>query len=367
MTTLSTLRAVLADDPGASARAAGLRYVGDEEPGYARRRCGKGFSYRDWRGRTVRDPALRQRFAALAVPPAWSEVWICRYRKGHIQATGRDAAGRKQYIYHPRWREARDRVKYDRMVVFGKLLPRIRERVDADLEVPGLTREKVLAAVVRLLETSLARVGNDQYARDNQSFGLTTIRKKHVEANGHPQEFLLEFEGKGGKPWRVEVDDPRVGAVVAECLETAGYELFKYFDDAGVKRDVTSDDVNEYLRDVAGAEVTAKDFRTWAGTVLCTLALQEVERIHPDAEAKGKLLRAIERVAEELGNTPAICRQAYIHPRVLDDAEEGRLLTTLEACTRERPRQELFGLAPEEAAVLAFLERGLDRPTERRG
>lgn len=349
------------EDPEAHARAVGLRYVDPDRPGYTRRRAGKGFSYRDWRGQTVRDRELRRRFESLVIPPAWSEVWICRHADGHLQATGRDQAGRKQYLYHSRWREARDGWKFERMLAFARLLPRIRRRVEADLRREGLSRPKVLAAVVRLLETSLARVGSGRHARHNGSFGLTTLRKRHVEAssNGDPP-FVLQFEGKGGKPWHITVEDPEVVAVVAQCLETPGYELFKYLDPEGGRHDVGSDEVNAYLREIAGAPVSAKDFRTWAGTVLAAMALQEIERVDPEAKPKQKLVRAVERVAEELGNTPTVCREAYIHPELLVGFEEGTLVETLERSVRRRLRRELEGLTPEEAAVLAFLERRLE-------
>jgi DNA topoisomerase-1 len=336
----------LTDTARDAARAARLRYVGDEQPGYTRRRHGRGFTYRDWAGRPVRDAALKRRFEDLVIPPAWTEVWICRYANGHLQATGRDQAGRKQYIYHPRWRAARDREKFDRMIDFGRVLPRIRKQVDDDLEQDGLPRSKVLAAVVRLLESSLARVGNPEYARRNDSYGLTTLRKKHVERNGD-DELALEFEGKGGKPWRIEVTDPRVVEVIEDCLETPGYELFKYLDDEGVRRDVTSDDVNAYLREVAQAEVTAKDFRTWAATVLAAAALSESETAPTPKENDKQVVAVVKQVAEQLGNTPAVCRQAYIHPEILFVASELQL---------EPPRRRATGLTKEEAAVLAYLE-----------
>jgi DNA topoisomerase-1 len=350
--------------PEQVAASAGLRYVLDDDRGYTRRRWGGGFTYRDWRGRTVRSRKLRQRFNALAIPPAWTEVWIARHENDHIQATGRDEAGRKQYIYHERWRAARDREKYDLLIAFARLLPRIRRRVDEDLEREGLARAKVLAAVVRLLERTLVRVGNDRYARENRSYGLTTIRKRHVEPGdtleAGSEGYVLEFEGKGGRPWRIEIEDPRVAEVVEECLETPGYELFKYVDDEGVKRDVTSDDVNAYLREAGGETVTAKRFRTWAGTVLAAMYLRQVHEEGTEPETRKQLLRGIERVAEHLGNTPAICREAYIHPAVLEGFEQGELLAHLAHGGDELEFPD-DRLAPQERAVLRYLERCRDR------
>ena len=301
----------------------------------------------------MRSDRLRGRFDRLVIPPAWSDVWICRDPRGHIQATGRVDAGRKQYIYHPAWRRVRDRHKYDRVIAFGKVLPNIRRRVERDLEGEGLTRARVLASVVRLLETTLVRVGNDEYARKNESYGLTTIRKKHVVRGDGDTDIVLDFKAKSGKDWRVEI---------VECLETPGYELFKYLDDDGRKRDVTSEDVNAYLREAARARVTAKDFRTWAGTVLAAVALEELERVDDEARQDRRLLRAVERVAKELGNTVAVCRSCYIHPQVLGQSEED--ITTVAAAVRDRAqaklRDELATLRPEEAAVLAYLEQRLD-------
>ncbi|RZO56923.1 MAG: DNA topoisomerase IB [Sandaracinaceae bacterium] len=364
---LAWARRTLDDDPRTSAEEAGLRYVDGEEPGYGRRKRGRGFSYLDLDGETVRSARLRGRFDRLVIPPAWTEVWICRDRRGHIQATGRDDAGRKQYIYHPDWRRARDRHKYDRVVAFGKVLPRIRRQVERDLDGGGLSRERVLASVVRLLETTLVRVGNDEYARKHEHYGLTTIRKKHVVRDGDEPEVVLDFTAKSGKNWRVEIDDPELVEIIVECLETPGYELFKYFDDDGRKRDVTSEDVNAYLREAAQARVTAKDFRTWAGTVLAAVALEEIERVDDEARHDRRLLRAIERVAKELGNTVAVCRSCYIHPEVLSPSEED--IASVAAAVRDRAqvklRDELALLRPEEAAVLAYLEHRLDQRSRR--
>ncbi len=285
-------------------------------------------------------------------------MWICRHANGHIQATGRDEAGRKQYLYHPGWREERDRAKYDRVVAFGKLLPTIRARVEEHMASgDALTRERVLATVVKLLETTLVRVGNDEYAKNNGSYGLTTIRSKHVKRG--ESEVVLDFAGKSGKDWSVTVEDPSLIEVIIECLETPGYEVFKYFDEAGVKRDVTSDDVNAYLGEISGARVTAKDFRTFAGTVLAAVALEELERTEPDARYEKRLVRAIERVAEQLGNTPSVCRGCYVHPAVLEHLEEG--VSAVAAAVRERARtlRRVDALRPEEEAVLEYLEAGM--------
>ena len=358
---LAWARRALEDDPPASAAAAGLRYVTDDSPGYTRQKWGKGFTYRDAKGKTVVARKLKERFTALVIPPAWTEVWICAQDNGHLQATGRDEIGRKQYLYHPQWRQVRDRAKYDRVVAFGRVLPGIRRRVAQDLQGEPMSREWVLAGVVRLLETTLVRVGNDEYSRKNSSYGLTTIRKKHVLRKKGDEVMVLSFTGKSGKDWSVEVEEPEVIEVIVACLETPGYEVFKYFDADGVKRDVKSDDVNAYLREVAGAYVTAKDFRTWAGTVLAAVALEELERSQPDARHEKRLVRAIERVAGFLGNTPTVCRSCYVHPHVLGDVDAG--MDSVAHVVRQRAqatlRDKLATLRPEEAAVLAFLEQRL--------
>lgn len=353
------------DDPRASARAAGLRYVRDDDlPGIRRRRCGRGFTYIDPRGETVRDPAERARFEALAIPPAWTDVWICPFADGHVQATGRDDAGRKQYRYHPDWGAIRDQTKFARLAEFGAALPRLRRRVERDLALEGAPRERVVAAVVRLLERSLIRVGNDEYARDNGSYGLTTLRRRHADVDGDTVRF--EFRGKSGKRLEAEVDDPRLAEVVRECQELRGQELFTYLDDDGRRCDVGSGDVNDYLREATGEEFTAKDFRTWAGTVLASLALSEFESFDTQAAAKRNLTRAIEHVAKRLGNTVAVCRKSYIHPAILDAYLDGSLLAFLKGEVEAVLREELAGLSGEEAAVLAFLQQRLSREVDRR-
>jgi DNA topoisomerase-1 len=348
----------------AAAEAAGLRYVTDSAPGITRRRAGKGFSYRDLHGRPITAPQELARLRALAVPPAWTDVWICPDRRGHVQATGRDARGRKQYRYHNEWRAIRDAHKFDRVLIFARALPQIRARIDADLGRHGLPREKVLATVVRLLETTLIRVGNAEYARENKSFGLTTIRHRHVEINGSTIAF--EFRGKGGKVHKVSTRDRRLARIVRACHELPGQELFQYIDDEGVRRDVDSADVNAYLQEISGEPFTAKDFRTWAGTVLASLALSEFESFDTKAAAKRNVTRAIEHVSNHLGNTVAVCRKSYIHPAILDSYLDGSLLEFLKGRVEEALREELDGLSGEEAAVLAFLQQRLSREVDRR-
>jgi DNA topoisomerase-1 len=347
----------------AAAEAAGLRYVTDSAPGITRRRAGKGFSYRDPHGRPLAAREELARLRALAIPPAWTAVWICPHPRGHLQATGRDARGRKQYRYHDEWRAIRDAHKFDRILIFARALPQIRARTDADLRRRGLPRERVLATILRLLETTLIRVGNAEYARENRSFGLTTIRHQHVEVNGSTIAF--EFRGKGGKVHKVTTRDRRLARIVRACHELPGQELFQYIDDEGVHRDVDSADVNAYLQEISGEPFTAKDFRTWAGTVLASLALSEFESFDTQAAAKRNVTRAIEQVANNLGNTVAVCRKSYIHPAILDSYLDGSLLEFLKGRVEEALREELDGLSGEEAAVLAFLQQRLSREVDR--
>jgi DNA topoisomerase-1 len=352
------------DDPAVSAQEAGLRYVSDSRPGIQRRRAGRGFTYLGPDGKRITDQATLDRIKSLAVPPAWEDVWICPDPRGHLQATGRDSRGRKQYRYHPRWREVRDSNKFDRLVAFGLTLPKIRKRTEKDLARPGLPREKVLAAVIRLLESTLIRVGNEEYARENRSFGLTTLKDRHVEVNGSEVEF--RFRGKGGAEHRTGVNDRRLAAIVKRCQDLPGQQLFLYVDEDGEVRDVDSNDVNEYLRQITGQDITAKDFRTWAGTVAAAWALEEFEEFDSEAQAKRNIVRAIEQVAKRLGNTPAVCRAAYIHPTVFDAYTEGIMLETL----RKRAStmsDDFSGLEPEEAAVLALLQHRLSREARGRG
>ena len=325
--------------------------MSDEEPGIARRRRGRGFQYIGPDGATIRDKGERSRIEALAIPPAWTDVWICPSWNGHIQATGRDARGRKQYRYHPKWREVRDATKYHRLAAFAEALPRIRRRVDRDMRRPSLSRERIVATVVRLLDLTTMRVGNDEYARENNSFGLTTLRERHVGVRGDRVRF--HFRGKGGKVHEVDVHDPRVARVIRRCEELPGQSLFQYVDDGGEPVDVTSDDVNDYIRAAAGAEFTAKDFRTWTGTVLAAWTLDELGG--PVAAAKKHLVAAMESVAEDLGNTPAVCRACYVHPEVIDAHRNGTLRRRLSRRGGRTPRRR--GLSSHEARVLALLER----------
>ncbi|HEU0235767.1 MAG TPA: hypothetical protein VFR14_04925 [Candidatus Limnocylindrales bacterium] len=307
---------------GARSRPAALRHSTDRSPGIRRRRRGRGFSYVGPDGTPVRDHAILRRVRALAVPPAWTDVWICPFADGHLQATGRDARGRKQYRYHPDFRTRREAWKYERVVAFARLLPTIRERTDADLARPGLPREKVLAAVVRLLELTLIRVGNGEYARLNRSFGLTTLRDRHARVEGHRMRF--RFRGKSGRLHEVGLRDRRLASIVRRCRELSGQELFGYVDEGGEPRDVTSDDVNEYLRQIAGAEVSAKDFRTWAGTVHAFRALRALDDPASDHAARRNVVAAVRATAELLGNTSAVARRSYVHPAVVDAYLDGR-------------------------------------------
>jgi DNA topoisomerase I len=341
-------------DPAGSARAAGLRHVDDDAAGIRREtKPGGGFRYIGIDGRAIRKAAEIQRIAQIAVPPAWTDVWICPAANGHIQATGRDARGRKQYCYHPRWREARDATKYERIVAFGESLPRIRARVDSDLRSADLSRERVLATVVRLLDTTYIRVGNEEYARENRSFGLTTMHGRHVEVDGSRLRF--QFRGKSGKQQTVGVTDRRVARVVTRLQELPGQQLFQWQDGDGEVHGLESDDVNAYIRDAAGEDFTAKDFRTWAGTVLAAWALQGLGAHTTEAEAKRHVVEAVGSVARQLGNTPAVCRRCYVHPEVIDAHLDGALLACLERPPEKVVAESLDHLSGREAAVLAFL------------
>jgi len=340
-----------------AAREAGLRHTSDTKPGIRRVKRGAGFSYRYPDGKAVRDHNELLRIKRLAVPPAWTEVWICPFENGHIQATGRDQLGRKQYRYHDRWRETRDETKFGRIMEFAKALPKIRRHANRDLRLPGLPREKVLAAIVRLLEKTLIRVGNDEYARANRSYGLTTMRNRHVEVKGASVGF--EFRGKSGKFHKIDVRDPRLARIVKRCQDLPGQDLFEYLGEDGTPRTVSSGDVNGYLQTIAGADFTAKDFRTWAGTVLAALALKEFEKFASQRQAKKNITLAIEAVARLLGNTPAICRKCYIHPGLLDSYLDGSMLRVVEQRANRQPGKAVAGLKYGEALVILLLKRQL--------
>src|SRR6267143_689292 len=335
-------------DPVESARAAGLRYVSDQSPGFRRKGVGKAFTYLATDGRTIRDPEAIRRIKSLAIPPAWTDVWICPDPRGHLQATGRDARGRKQYRYHPRWREVRDAVKYDRMLAFAEALPQIRQRTDHDLERPGLPREKVLATVVRLLEETRIRIGNDEYRKENGSYGLTTLRNRQVNVIG--AEFRFTFRGKSGKNHSIELHDRRMARIIKRFLEIPGQELFKCVKLDGEVKTIDSSDVNEYLRQITGEDFTAKDFRTWAGTILAARFLRETAGATNARRAKKELVRAIARVADELGNTPAVAKTGYIHPAVIAAYLSGGLKPI-----SEKANADPYQLSVEERSLLALL------------
>lgn len=349
-------------DPLKSAKAVGLRYVTDDIPGLRRQKASRGFVYRYPSGKLVRDKKTLSRIKSLAIPPAWTDVWICPSANGHLRATGRDARRRKQHRYHPRWREIRDEQKYTLMLAFAKALPRIRKRVKRDLALHGLCRPKVLATVVRLLELSLIRVGNDEYARDNDSFGLTTMKGRHVDVNGSTLRF--SFRGKAGKRHIVDIHDRRLAKIVKSCQDLPGQELFQYVDEEGNTQDVRSTDVNDYLREISGQDFTAKDFRTWAGTVLAAMALCEIGNCDSKAQAKKNVVSAIESVASRLGNTPAICRKCYVHPEVVDAYLDGTLVEGLNGCAQSRLRQAR-DFHKEETSVISFLQRRLRQEPKR--
>lgn len=334
-------------DPIASARAAGLRYVSDDIPGIRRVLRGKHFAYFAPDGRAIDDERELSRIKALAVPPAYTDVWICPIPNGHIQATGRDARGRKQYRYHKRWREIRDETKYGRMIAFAQALPAIRKRIEADLTLSGLPREKVLATVVQLLETTAIRVGNDEYAKDNGSYGLTTLRNKHAKVDGSKVRF--SFRGKSGIRHAIDLQDRRLASIIRKCQDLPGQQLFEYVDDDGTTRAIDSSDVNDYIRGISDEDFSAKDFRTWLGTVTCAALLAEQDAAETQTERKQRLNAAIKDVAGRLGNTPAVCRKCYVHPHVVDVYMEHGVLAPP---ARMRHTE---GLLPEELFVLALL------------
>lgn len=350
-----------AEESVSTAEAAGLRFVSDHSKGITRERRGEVFRYRSPSGKALKDRAELARIRKLAIPPAWTDVWICPSPSGHIQATGRDARGRKQYRYHADWNRIRDEAKYDRLLPFARALPHIRKTVQEHMSERGLGRKKVLATVVHLLETTLVRVGNREYARDNKSYGLTTLQDRHVTFAGG--EVRFKFRGKTGKEWRLKVSDRRVARIVRSCQELPGQHLFQYENDEGEVCQISSADVNGYLREIGGAEITAKDFRTWAGTVLAAMALSEFERFDSEAAAKRNIRSAIAMVAARLGNTITICRKCYVHPEVLNCYLEGALVKALKQRTRKELREESARLRPEEAATLMLLQSRLEKPS----
>ncbi len=350
-------------DPIQAAEEIGLRYSTDGTPGYRRRRSGRGFSYLDTHGNRITDPRTLARIRSLAIPPAWTDVWICPSPNGHLQATGRDARGRKQHRYHPRFREAREESKFERMLAFADALPRIREATERDLARSGLPREKVLAAVVRLLELTLIRVGNEEYARLNRSFGLTTLRDRHARIEGTRIRF--RFRGKSGQTHEVGLRDRRLASVVRRCQELPGQELFQYVDDDGEVRDVSSDDVNEYIRAASGGDFTAKDFRTWAGTVLAYRALRALEPGASTRAARRNVVAAMRQTAERLGNTPAVARKSYVHPAVVDAYLDGRIGGALVEAAEDEVEPPPGSTPDEESAVVELLRQRLDDDSAR--
>ncbi len=340
-------------DYKAEARSNGLRYVSDAKPGFRRKKHGKHFIFFDNSGNRLRDENEVIRIRKLAIPPAYRDVWICPYANGHIQATGIDAKGRKQYRYHTQWRAVRDATKFNHMLAFGEALPLIRATVREHLGQRGLTRDKVLASIVTLLEKTLIRVGNDEYARDNQSYGLTTLRDEHVDVSGATIRF--RFKGKSGKEWNLKLADRRIAHVIRACADIEGQELFKYVDADGTVRDIGSGDVNRYLQEVTGQPFTAKDFRTWTGTVLAAMALQAFEACDSQAQAKKNVVAAIESVSKRLGNTPSVCRKCYVHPDVINTYLDGHLREAIGEEIAEL-EDDADGLTADERRVLAFLK-----------
>lgn len=333
-------------DAAPAAKDAGLTYVTDASGGISRRRAGKGFAYRDPDGAIVRDKETLARIHALAIPPAWTDVWICASPNGHLQATGRDARGRKQHRYHPRFREVRDEAKFEHLAEFGASLPALRAQVDRDMRKKELPREKVLATIVHLLDTTMIRVGNDEYAKANKSYGLTTLEGKHANVRGEQLRFV--FTGKSGKSWRLTMNDRRVAKVIRALQELPGQRLFQYLDANGEAQQVSSTDVNAYLREISNSDISAKDFRTWGGTVLAAAELSALGDFDTQTLAKANVKQAIEQVSSTLGNTPTICRKCYVHPALIESYLDGAL---------KLPRARRRGLSTHEASVLAFLTR----------
>ncbi|GAC1630449.1 MAG: DNA topoisomerase IB [Chloroflexota bacterium] len=349
----------LIGDPVETATSAGLRYFTDARPGIRRRRVGKHFTYLATDGTTIRDSEELRRFKALGIPPAWTDVWICPSRRGHIQATGRDAKGRKQYRYHDHWREIRDDTKYTRMIAFGQQIPRIREQSSRDLSLRSLSHDKVIGTIVQLLDATAIRVGNEEYARENQSFGLTTLRRQHVDVEGTRARF--HFRGKSGKVHEVDISDRRLVRAIKRCEEIPGQELFQYLDEHHNRVTVDSADVNDYLRQVTGQNFTAKDFRTWHGTVTAADSLYKLGPLETETQAKKNVNEAIKAAAAHLGNTPAICRKSYVYPGIIEAYMDGSLHRVWSQVLIKDASAAQPGLRDEEAATLAVLENTLDR------
>jgi DNA topoisomerase-1 len=341
-------------DPVEVAEEAGLRYVSDDQPGYARKIKGGDFEYFDTDGKPIRDETRLLRIRRLAIPPAYKDVWICPSPNGHIQATARDARGRKQYRYHERWREARDENKYERMLVFGQALPKIRRQVNKDMGLRDLPRNKVLATVVHLLGRTFIRIGNEEYARENKSFGLTTMQERHVDVKGATLSFT--FRGKSGVKHEIDVNDRRLANIIRKLQDLPGQDIFQYEDETGEVRNISSQDVNDYLQEITGEDFTAKDFRTWAGTVLTAMALSAQGPVENEAQAKKNIKDAIVVVAKILGNTPTVCRKCYVHPVVLDSYLDGDMIEGLKQKTEEALSENLEDLRAEEAAVMSFIQ-----------
>ena len=351
-------------DAKISAEHAGLRYTNLDTPGITRRKVGKGFSFRSPDGQRVTSPEGIQRIRSLAIPPAWTDVWISPDPRGHIQAIGKDERGRRQYRYHSKFREVRESAKFEHLIAFAESLPSLRARVKSDMAKPGLGHSKVLATVVHLLETTMIRVGNAAYARDNKSYGLTTLLNRHVSIDG--AELRFNFTGKSGKTWCLNFRDRRVARIVKNCQEIPGQHLFQYVDDAGEHQPITSADVNTYLKEVSGSDVTAKDFRTWTGTLLAAMTLAEFEKADGAAAAKKNVTTAIKHVAARLGNTPTICRKCYVHPDIVAAYLDGELLIEIQKDIDQQLSGNLEHLRPEEGAVLAFLRTRIARDLRRK-
>ena len=345
-------------DPVESARSAGLRYVSDDMPGITRKKTGKHFAYFAPDGKKITDKAELSRIKSLAVPPAYTDVWICPLANGHIQATGRDARGRKQYRYHARWREVRDENKYNKMIAFARVLPQVRKTVEEHLRLPGLPREKILATIVQLLETTTIRIGNDEYAKENDSYGLTTLKGNHAKVQGSKVQFA--FRGKSGIRHAISLQDRRLAKIVRACQDLPGQQLFGYVDENGETRAVDSSDVNDYIRSIAGEEFSAKDFRTWVGTTACAMLLRDSEGVlETQTERKKYVSDAIKDVAKRLGNTPTVCKKCYVHPEVVAAYLEGEMNV-------KRRKRRLDGLLDDERFVLALLEaRTAETPGEK--